>query len=610
LAINPQHQGPVLALANIPGTDSYFSAGQDGFLSLHNPDGINESWQISDIPLKCIAVHPDGNTVALYETDGYSIYRISVWDWKTKTRLYAKRFHDSIISLNWSAKGTWLIIGNTSVDGITIIDGITGALQAVFKNSPGIISLGITGATETSMVTFGPSGRILYTDIASGSEKASYSGPKDLEQPVLLKNNTGIAGYTNGQMVLVDATSGKTISTWNSAPPIMATSITDTLPTWFEAIPDNGWVLRNGNTTSKSFFLPDLSRITSALNTGNRIILGSDSGKIYTIPFSNIDASLTFPIEQVPSQSMRVIDDFSSDGTRLFLLASGSLLVSSDSAKPPLFVFNGINANRFMLNGESIICWSTEKNEPLTQIGLDGLSRKILYQPKEGIRSLSITNSRIALVEGSSKAVVIDLTSGLAIFNYSGAGIQDAVLVNPTRLVISRSSTIRSPSPLLIINIKTEETVPLQIAGDLCFGLRIIPTADLKLACFIVKASQASSTDLITFAINPNLVSASNFNTEATYEDEDLMATLLPDNNHIFTNLGKSSLVDINLSDNTQIKLDRGYSLPHKIAVMDRYTVTLNDDGSLTWFDHTDGTIISNSSITGQGMWFDSLMNR
>jgi hypothetical protein len=43
---------------------------------------------------------------------------------------------------------------------------------------------------------------------------------------------------------------------------------------------------------------------------------------------------------------------------------------------------------------------------------------------------------------------------------------------------------------------------------------------------------------------------------------------------------------------------------------MDQFAVTLNDDGSLTWFDHADGNIISNSAITEQGMWLESPMNR
>ena len=150
-----EHRGPVTMLAQIPGTGSFFSAGKDGFLVLHGENGNDETWQVSDIPLSKIAVNPDGNRIAVYETDGFSVHRVSVWDWKKRTRLYAKRFRDSIVSLSWSAKGTWLLAGNTSVDGLTILEADSGKPVTIFRNYPGIVSLAVTGASESSMITFG-----------------------------------------------------------------------------------------------------------------------------------------------------------------------------------------------------------------------------------------------------------------------------------------------------------------------------------------------------------------------------------------------------------------------------------------------------------------------
>jgi len=188
-----QHQGTVLSLAAVPGTDSFFSAGKDGFLVYHSADGNDDEWQISDIPLKGLSVHPDGNLIAVYESDGFSIHRISVWDWANKKRLYAKRFRDSILSISWSARGTYLMVGNTSIEGITILEGSTGTPESFFNTPPGIVSLSLTGATETSMITYGPSGRILYTDLTTKKERASYAGQPDLTQPILLNNMVNFA---------------------------------------------------------------------------------------------------------------------------------------------------------------------------------------------------------------------------------------------------------------------------------------------------------------------------------------------------------------------------------------------------------------------------------
>lgn len=601
-----RHRGSVLAFSAIPGTSRFFSAGKDGFISVHSPDGEDEAWQISDIPVRKISVSPDGNLVAAYESDGFSVHRVSVWDWKAKTRLYAKRFRDSIVSLSWSAKGSFLMIGNTSLDGIAILDGREGTIHPVFASAPGIVSIGVTGASESSMITFGPSGRILYTDVATGAERASYAGPEDIENPVLLGNNTRIAGYSNGYMTLIDATSGKKVAEWPSGKAIMATRSTDIEPVWIEETADGAWALRKGAQASESFTLPTPERVTAAFSTDVNIVLGTESGRLYAILAATASGAVP-AINEMTNREARAIDDLVSDGTRLFLLSAGSLFISSGPGRAPVFAFDGIQANRLaILNGE-LLCWSTDKDEPLITIGFDGERRATIYQPKEGIRSLAIEGSLISLVEGSSKAIVIDASSpspaNAPRFTYSGAGLQDAILLGKNRLIISRSSTMRAPTPIVLVNIDTGETVPLKIDGDLCYGLRKTSPTEDRLAGFIVKAGQTASTELVTLSVSPDAQSSMSMHVEALYSDEDLAATLAGDSGRILTNLGKNAMAGIDPSGE-QIRYPRAHSLPVRIATMDQYIVTLNYDGSLTWFSRLDDAITS-SLITDNGLWIE-----
>lgn len=604
-----EHRGPVTMLAQVPGSDSFFSAGKDGFLVRHDENGIDESWQLSDIPLAKIAVHPDGNRLAVYETDGFSVHRVSVWDWKKKTRLYAKRFRDSIVSLSWSAKGSWLMAGNTSIDGLTILEANSGNPVSIFKNAPGIVTLGLTGASETSMITFGPAGRIIYTDIASGSTKAAYDGPQDLDSPVLLRNNLAMAGYQDGAVVLVDATSGKTITSWDSGPAIMASSITDREPVWLEAGNPAQWILRSGAFATPPFKTPDESPITSALRLNERIIFGTASGKIYAIPSSAIGSVSAPSPALIRDQGIQGIDDIASDGARLFILSKGSLFISSGPGKAPVFAFSGLQANRFAIAGDSLVFWSNESANPVVVSGFDGDKRRTVYEPKEGIRSLSVNGAnpdgtRLSLIEGTSKAIVIDVSSAKTTFSYAGAGLQDSVLVG-NRLVVSRSSTSRAPNPVMIINITTEETVPVQIPGELCYGLKAIAADGKKLAGFFIKNGATASTELVSFALEANSFSATSVRTEAAYADEDLGASLLVDGDRMITNLGKGSIVAIGGSEKNPAKFLRGYAIPAKSAAMDQFVVTLNYDGSLTWFDRKSAAFISNAAITADSFWLE-----
>ena len=94
------HAGKVTNVAYLEDSDgSVFSAGTDGFLVKWTEDGMGEHYQISDLTIKMFARSPNGNDIAVYESDGASLNRVSVWNWKTFTRKYAFRFNDSLTSI-------------------------------------------------------------------------------------------------------------------------------------------------------------------------------------------------------------------------------------------------------------------------------------------------------------------------------------------------------------------------------------------------------------------------------------------------------------------------------------------------------------------------------
>ena len=408
-------------------------------------------------------------------------------------------------------------------------------------------------------------------------------------------------------MILVDATSGKTTASWDSGNAVMATSLSDREPVWFEKSGTLQWVLRSGASGTPPFSTPDSTPITSALRMNDKLILGSASGKLYEISASSIATTAVPAASLIKDQGIQSIDDISSDGSRLFILSKGSLFISSGPGSAPVFAFAGILANRFAISGDSLVFWSNASATPVVVSGFDGDKRRTVYEPKEGIRSLNVDSSapdaaKISLIEGTSKAVVIDIASGKTVFSYAGAGLQDAVLIDGNRLVVSRSSTSRAPEPVMAINITTEETVPLQIPGELCYGLKSILPGGKKLAGFFIKDGQTASTELISFALDPGLIS---IRSEAAYADEDLAASLLVDGNRMLTNLGKGSIVAIGGAEKNSAKYQRGYAIPAKSAAMDQFIVTLNYDGSLTWFDRKNAGIASNAVITAEGFWLE-----
>lgn len=602
-----RHLGAVLTLSPIPSTTYFVSGDEYGFVTRHE-EGTGDTWQVSDLPIRRIAVHPEGNLIAVYESDGFTVHRISLWNWSEKRRIYAKRFKDSVLSLSWSAKGTWLLVGNSSLEGITALDGATGNPVNLFASQPGMVSYAVTGKTETSIMTFGPSGRLVYTDLSTGAARASYQGPADISEPRPLNNNRAIAGIIDGSMNVIDATSGKTLAWWESSFPALlpAAAETDTAPYWLEHDIENCWFLRHGDLKSQAFEFPAGSNPVSSMVLGEHILFGASDGGIYALSSEVSPDALPIP-EPVDSSPVRRIDDAVSDGERLFILTEGAVLISAGPGKAPLFAFDGIEGNRIALTEGLLLFWSDLKAAPVSKTSLDGEMREILYSPTEPVTAFNTIPGKIALIEGSSKVTVLDMSSGItgvAPFNYRGIGLQDILIISADSVVVTKSATARAPNPVVKIDTRTGETVPYKIEGNLCYGIKPTNTDATGFTGFIVgSADSGSITRLVTVTGLDTLAGiAPPVKTEASYADEDLAASAQSDGSLIYTNLGKGSLVEIDSTKGTVRRFQRGYALPKRIVLMDRWAVTINHDGSVSWLTRA-GMLESTSSITTDGYW-------
>lgn len=578
-------------------------------------------WQVSDLPIRCIAPHPGGKLIAVYESDGFSAHRVSLWDWENKTRLYAKRFHDSVNSIDWSAAGNFLMVGNTSFEGITILDGAEGTPKQVFQTSPGIINLGATGKSERSIITYAAAGRIVYTNVSTGETLGEYATEPDLRSTELCNNNRTIIGFTDNQAVALNATNGETLSLYDAENPTPAVSSDDTEPVWFERKRDVYgdtlvWYLRKGGDAPVAVPLPQDRAITSATGGGDFRIFGTSTGDIYLSAGASLVQEDSHTISPVTG-----ICDFE-DG--FYFLCDGKLFFARDCHDTPAALFDSRNGT-FSPHTDSItrtengfLLWSSSAPAPVVfwngETDGDGAAFTELYKAGESVSSLSATKNGIAFVEGSARAVCLGDVGAAAAkadrgvqtppFRYSGAGLQDAVMVSDTYMLVSKSAGLRSPYPLMFINVNTGETVPLYTSGDICFSLSMADEQRGYAYAFIVKNEDEgrTQTELIFIRVNLENFTRTQIETVAVYPDEDLRADLLPvSNDKVLSTLGKSSASEIRRRTGRQEIFARGYSLPVKIVANDDRVVTLNYDGSLSWYNASSRNALGSTAIALSG---------
>ena len=588
-------EGGVAAIADSSVTRSFFAAGKDGFITRF-PYGTMkpETWQVSTMPIKRIAAHPKKTLIAVYETDGFSIHKISLWDWQTKKQLYAKRFASSVLSLSWSAQGTYLFIGTASTEGITVLD-INGNVKKVYPRPPGIVLLAATGPSEKSIVTYGETGRLVYADIAKKSILTQYETEDRLESPELIKNYTQIIGYKNGNVVVVKAASGEVLENYPARSALFAGKITDNLPVWIEkGDTRQTWHLSQGNKKSPAFSLPYPAVITAARHVDSTVVIGTDDGRLYRLK-QNSDAAISLTELNIDT-SMQVSDICTKD-SKIYMLSGSTLYAATSPADKPEPVIQSVSGERCTVYGNGFLFWSAEKNAPL-YYAEEGQTPAILYRPRERLNSVSVYKDTIAAVRAFSGLVLLDGKSGAQLFTYQAAGLQDAVQVDDTYVLITKSTGGIIRQPLLLIDIRTGETIPLNMEGDIAFSVQANNKVKDTFSCFRLKTEKAVQTDLMTMKIDTAHPARSSFTAALSYGDENLHVSLYDDGYAVLTNLGKNQLSYYDKKRRTIRQLPRDYALPRKALMTDTYIVSVNYDGSLSWFNRRTMQLLQHKTLS------------
>ena len=588
--------GGVTEIMNSGTLPIFFAAGKDGFVTRYSyPKFEPDTWQLSSMPIQKIAVHPKGKLIAVYETNGFSIHQVSLWDWATKKAVFSKRLSDSVVSLSWSANGTYLFVGNRSTDGITVLD-TKGIVQNIYQEAPGIVFLAATSASEKNIVTYGESGRLVYTDISKKKKIKEFRTENKLESPNLIKNFTRIIGYKDNNVYVIDAVTGKTISQHSARYALFASKIQDSVPIWIERTRrKNEWCIRQGDASSKGFYVPENSKITAARHIKNHMIIGTQDGSIYMLGL-NDDSSVE--LERPLTYFSSKVDAITSDGSVLYILKDGTIYAQDSPKEKPYAIAEGFKADKFTFYSNGFLLWSdAKKGASVSHYSLDTKAVRKIITPKETIISLSVYKNFFLYVESFSGVSIVNFDTGKKEFVYNAPGIQSAVQVDDSTIVIAKSSIGRAQSPVFIINTLTEETGPIAIEGNLAFSLEQNSSRPNNLVCFLVGNLPSTKTELLTIGLNRMNLIDSTFKAVLSYKEEDVDAFLEASGSDILTNLGKTSLVHYSSSSNQARRLPRSYGFPKDALILKKFFVSLNFGDTLSWYDRKTGALLQTINI-------------
>ncbi|MBQ9239246.1 MAG: hypothetical protein IJ191_08045 [Treponema sp.] len=603
------HQSAVTALAPLrtqTGALQFFSAGRDGFLVQWTDDGRGEHYQVTDREIQLIAVSPNGTDVAIYETDGARINRISVWNWQTLTRKFSRRFSDSITALTYSANGTYLIAGTATVDGAVVMRATNGTIVDAIKDPTGIVSYIQTSATERTAVMYSPSGNISYYNLRTGKMTARFPIEQGMSQPIIFNNGLFLAGVRDDTVYICYALTGQTIASFQCQEPLFITTPDDS---------DLCYIDSNGRGTSalcvisnkdnKSVNTPEIRKVvsgprgrqalTAGFKSGETIVLGGKSGELYRTTVHG--GMTTEPLAVMTERMYEKIYDVAPVEDDFYFLTKTALYRSSYDTGVVTKLADNPGHTGLIVRGDTVVLWSEETREPVQELTVSTGELRTLFTPQASLRSLKLFGTKLIDIENYSTVNVYDFEIDRRSHVYTGTALQDAVIMDNDNVYVAKSSATLPAAPLISVNMTTGETVALPIHGNVCFSLSL--RNENVYGIIITENGQSQSTYVFSYDIQTRRESLL-----IRLSDEDLSAFTAVGSATLYTNIC-GQLHCYNLATRRTIQFNRSASLPLKIAENEIRTVVLNRDGSISWHNATTPHIVADWYLTTDGRWFE-----
>lgn len=588
----------------------YFSAGDDGFIVKWAEDNQGEHYQLSDVGIKLIACSPVDNLIAVYESDGGSVNRVSVWDWKNLKRKYQKKFSDSVTSLAFSANGTYIIVGTATVDGAVFLKTSTGAIVNKIKDNTGIVNYIHTSKTEKTCVLYSPIGTLAYYNLQNGNLKSRFSIVKALTQAVMYNNDIFIAGVKDNSIYIINAYKGNTVSSIPANNPIILSTSSDYNLYYLEYDGRNNYEIKmieskdstsvSNPRTIKSLRGPrGEGQISVGTKNAQYAYLGSKNGALYK---TEIDSTITTEtLVELTEDTYSKINGIAAGEADFFFLTKDSIYKSSyDTGIAERLVSTNGETDITAYKDNQMILWTKGSRNPVIMKDIDKNTSTTLFTPKNSLQSIRVIKDYIIELESNSTVNLYDINSKMYKEVYTGTGVQDAIITNDGSIYIAKSSATNPKVPLLKVNPQTLETIPLKVNGNVCYALST--DGEIIYGINLIADDESGALNTYVFSYNTKNNQMANI---LKFSNEDSEAFTYLNGNNLFTNIGKNKVYCYNLNTKKRFSYDRSASIPQSVCQNQKRAVILNYNGSISWVGTSDSRILADWYLTKDNQWYE-----
>jgi WD40 repeat protein len=575
------------------------TAGTDGFLEFWNLQNraAEERFQLSVLSLKMMCLRPERPHIAVVESNGKRS-RVSAWNYATKEKLFSMDFNAEPVFINYSGAGGFLLVSTPDLTGILYLNGDTGKLLHTIPNTAGSVTFAATGKSETSIISYMPSGAISYWSLSQETEMRRCKTVAGLQTPVLFGNNRFIAGIGTSSsegkgLFVIDAITGKTLdydprivngfvyAVQSDSPDFICISENADRIQTIHFFTVNS--LKKIEPKHSPHIINTQSRVESLTAVQNTTAFGTADGNVWIFNYDGSSRMLAVKNPLLIREIAVVGND-----TLVFL-------VNKTFAAIPLnwrlleekgVSFGESDFSHITAAEDGFILWSENEKKPQYHLAIGKPSIELPYQSRFPLRTVTSFNGKALFLDAVGEIIVFSLETNKSIFTFSSAGFLDAAFLDDRNIIVGRGDGI---TPFLRVNLVTGETVPLTYPA--LVGVRVYRAASgIMYGGVISHVNGEQKTVLIRFDLTNT--AQSQILTEA--QGENLTFAVAEASGIAVSTLSSGQAMTLPLDGRemyTSLEQEGGF--PVHLIDGGSFFVSVDTDGVISWHDPQTGYLLA-----------------